>query len=191
MKVVQTVHDFFVSDEPDEAIRKIKVTLNRVGELTRVEAGQLVEGKIAFGVRPVTLRITFTPEDAKTKLDEAMRGGVATMHQVGTRIYVEASAEDNTKMAQKNAIERFEDAYMHFDRADYTPDRLGIMPITILGILIAVILLGVLLWRIPAFRRNLPQIIPAALKDQIKPTVEAPENKDEAKPDDPQSGETK
>ena len=181
---MKTVHEFFVSDEPDEAIRKIKITLNRVGELTRVEAGQLIRGKIAFGVRPVSLEITFKSEDATTKMDQAMGGRAATIPQIGTHIFIEATADDNTRAAQKNAVERFEDAYRHFDRTDYKADRLGIMPITILGILIAVILLGVLLWRIPSFRRNLPQIIPAALKDQVKPTTEAPENKDDTKTGD-------
>jgi hypothetical protein len=177
---MKTVHDFFVSDEPDEAVRKIKVTLNKVGELNRVEPLQFIEGKIAFGVLPVQLHITWAVEDATTRLDKEIRGGAAVLPAIGTRIIVTATADDNTQAAQQNAIERFEDAYRHFDRDDYRPDRMGLMPITIIGILVTLILLAILLWRIPSFRKSLPQITPAVLKDkdQSKP-ADATDNKDD------------
>jgi hypothetical protein len=152
------VREFWVSDEPEEAVRKLKVTLNRVGQTTRVSPGQYVEGTIAFGVKPVKVLISWRAEDAVTKLDEVARGGAATARLVGTMLMVEATAEDHSEIAERSAIERLEDAYLHFDRPDYKADRLGLLPFTIIGIMVAVILLGVLLWRSPAVRKRLPAL---------------------------------
>jgi hypothetical protein len=154
------IREFLVSDEPEEAVRKLKITLNRVGQTTRTSPGQYVEGTIAFGVKPVKVLISWRPEEAATKLDEVVRGGAATAHLVGTMVMVEATAEDKSELAERSAIERLEDAYLHFDRPDYKADRIGLLPYTILGIMVAVILLGVLLWRTPAFRNHLPSFTP-------------------------------
>jgi len=154
-----------MSNEPEEAVRKLKITLNRVGHTTRTSPAQYIEGTIAFGVKPVKVLISWRPEQAATKLDELVRGGAATARLVGTMVMVEATAEDKSELAERSAIERLEDAYLHFDRPDYKADRIGLLPYTILGIMVAVILLGVLLWRTPAFRNHLPSLTPWFAKD--------------------------
>jgi hypothetical protein len=152
------LREFWVSDEPEEAVRKLKVTLNRVGQTTRVSPGQYVEGTIAFGVKPVKVLISWREEDAVTKLDEVARSRAATARLVGTMLMVEATAEDHSEIAERSAIERLEDAYLHFDRPDYKADRIGLLPFTIIGIMVIVVLLGILLWRSPTVRKHLPSL---------------------------------
>jgi hypothetical protein len=175
------IREFWVSDEPEEAVRKLKITLNRVGKTTRISPGQYVEGSIAFGVKPVKVLISWRPEEAVTKLDEVARSGAAPARLVGTMLMVEATAEDHSEIAERSAIERLEDAYLHFDKPDYKPDRLGLLPITIIGIMVIVVLIGVLLWRNPAFQKGLPKLNPYFLKSSAeKQQDEAQEQKQKA-----------
>jgi hypothetical protein len=188
------IREFMVSDDLDEAVRKLKIILNRVGQTTRISPGQYVEGTIAFGVKPVKVLISWRPEEAVTKLDEVARGRAANAHLVGTMIVVEATAEDKSEVAERSAIERFEDAYLHFDRPDYKADRIGLLPFTIVGIMVIVVLLGILLWRIPAVRNHLPAVNPYYLKNDNEKQQEAAQEqkqKEELGETDSSSGASK
>lgn len=157
--------EFWVSDPLEEALRKMKLTLNRVGQLNAVVPGQYIEGAVRFGVQNVSIRVMWIEEEAATKLDEQLRGGRANVPKMmGTRWILEASSEDKTGQAQQSAMERLEDAYLHFDAPDYKPDRLGILPYTIIGIVVAVLLFALWLLRNPAVQKNLPNLTNAHIK---------------------------
>lgn len=174
---MKVTRDIFVSDEPEEAIRKTKLTLKRVGELKAVVPGQHIDGVIQFGVSAVTVQVRWRAEELGPAPDKGA-GGVQAMRMVGTTLTLEGESEDATGRAVENAVERFEDAYRHFDQPDYKPDRLGVMPLTIIGIVVAVVLLGVALWRVPAFRKRLPSMPAAYLKTDQQKKAEAAAEKE-------------
>lgn len=158
--------EFWVSDEPDQALRKMKLTLNRVGQLLAVIPGKHIDGTVRFGVQSVNVKITWVEEEATTQLDKAIRGGNAPVRGTpGTRWILEATSDDKSGQAQRSAMERLEDAYLHFDAPDYTPDRLGVLPYTIIGILVAIILFSLWLFTKPAVQKRLPNM-PAAYLDK-------------------------
>jgi hypothetical protein len=166
--MVRETREFWVSDEPEEAIRKAKITLNKLGELQSVSPGISIGGIVSFGMQHVDVKIMWRPEEVETKLDQAI--GSATHNHaprkvVGTMLMMEAGIEDSNsaKAATLSALERFEDAYLHFDRPDFQPDRLGILRISL-----AVGLLLFLLWRTPAVRRLLPKPLPATQDNNPK-----------------------
>jgi hypothetical protein len=193
---VKQIHEFWVTDDTEEAVRKTKITMKRVGELTRVIPGEHIEGTVAFGVQPVRVHITWRTEtrqealeaadQRKTEGEKPVPVGVAAAGDttgdgavqeprpapvepkpnaansryasvgggMGTSIVLEVDAQNHAGNAQRSAIERFEDAYMHFDRPDYAPDRLGVLPITIIGIVVAFVLLIVFILLYPRLNRK-------------------------------------
>jgi len=179
--MVRETREFWVSDEPEEAVRKAKITLNKLGELQSVSPGVSIGGAVAFGIQHVDIRIQWRPEAVETKLDQAV--GTAATHRaaprqvLGTMLLVEARLEDrgNAKAAMQSVLERFEDAYHHFDRPDYQPDRSGGLPLAILGISLAVGLLLFLLWQTPAVRRLMPQPRPSPSQISNVPSLNKPE----------------
>lgn|GEM_PF-2774916 len=168
--------EFWVTDETEEAIRKAKVTLRKVGELTRVVPGEHIEGEVQFGVKPVRVSITWREETAREQAQNAvapaavgaspaivnsLNTNVANFGgNMGTTLILELDAEDPTSSAHKSVRERFEDAYRHFDRPDYAPDRLGVLPLTILGIVAVIILLVGYILATPRLRAMLPGFAP-------------------------------
>lgn len=216
---MKQIHEFWVTDDTEEAVRKTKITMKRVGDLTRVIPGEHIEGTVAFGVQPVKLSISWRTEtqreareaaeqrkageakpvpagataaksegsEAKesaaeeaprSKADTAVHSHYASVSGgMGTTIVLQVDADDHAGSAQRSAIERFEDAYMHFDRPDYAPDRLGVLPITIIGIVVAFILLIVLILLYPRLNRK-----PTSPEDKtstsavIERTIEYPFN---------------
>ena len=178
--MMKEVREIWVSDEPQEAIGKIRRTLAGLGELTLVEPGVALNGVVAFGVQSATLRVTWRAEDADG--GEKVPGrykeggtGVTTRPTVklpGTILTVEADTEFSAAAAS-SAVERFEEAYLHYGNPDYRPDRLGVLPLTIIGVFIVIALLGVFLWRIPAVRRHLPNV-PAPKSIEVPSPSPAP-----------------
>ena len=142
--------EFWVSDNVDDTVRKAKLTLKKLGELTAVVPGQYVVGTVACGLQHVSLKIAWRPEEVETKMDRLVAAhGSSPVKSLGTLLVMEASIDNHgtagNESALQSALERFEEAYLHFDRADYKPDRLGLLPMTMIGILIVVSLLGFLL----------------------------------------------
>jgi len=139
--------EFWVSDGVDDAVRKAKLTLKKLGDLTAVVPGQHMVGSVRFGVQHVTLKIAWRSEEVETKLDKMVSEGVAIKptKALGTMLVMEGSVEGGNDLALRSAFERFEEAYLHFDRTDFQPDRWGVLPITMIGIVVMIILLGVLL----------------------------------------------
>ena len=144
--------EFWVSDNVEDAVRKTKLTLKKLGTLDAVVPGQHVVGSVAFGVQKIALQIAWRSEEVETKtnlLDTPQTKAAAK--NIGTLLIMEASlperAGNGGEAAMQNAFERFEDAYLHFDRVDYTPDRIGLLPVTIVGILLILVLAGVYLAR--------------------------------------------
>lgn len=147
----QATREFWVSDNMEDAVRKTKLTLKKLGDLTAVVPGQHVVGTVAFGVQHVSLKIAWRPEEVATKMDRMVGTGTnaVPVKTLGTMLVMEASIDTRTSSASdaaiRSAFERFEEAYLHFDRSDYKPDRIGLLPMTILGIFVFLILVGVLL----------------------------------------------
>lgn len=158
----KTTREFWVSDPCEDAVRKTKLTLKKLGDLTAVVPGQHVVGSVAFGVQKVALQIAWRPEVVETKAHAMTVDLRSHTKNVGTLLVMEASLPEKIgsggDAAMRNAFERFEDAYLHFDRDDYTPDRMGLLPVTIVGVLLILVLVGVLLAR----RTDMLKPVPAA-----------------------------
>jgi hypothetical protein len=148
--MTKRTHEFWVSDPVDEAVRRAKITLKNLGALKAVVPNQHVVGTVAFGVQePAVVRISWRPEN-EPELDPALYGGKVSAPRralPGTMLTLEVSHEEGGEAAVRSAIERFEEAYRHFDQPDYTPDRLGILPVTIIGFIVVLLLLAFLLAR--------------------------------------------
>ncbi len=161
-----TKREFWVSDNVEDAVRKTKLTLKKLGKLDAVVPGQHVVGTVAFGVQSVAVQIAWRPEEVETKtnlLDTAQTKAAAK--NIGTLLVMEASLPEKAvrggEAAMQNAFERFEDAYLHFDRDDYTPDRIGLLPITVIGILVLMVLAGVFIARRTNWFEPVPQKPPS------------------------------
>jgi hypothetical protein len=167
--VLAQTREFWVSDPLEEALRKMKLTLNRVGQLSAVVPGENIEGNIRFGVQHVSVKIMWVEEDAETRMDAMLHSTKTAVPQMkGTRWLLEATSEDKSGQAQRSALERLEDAYLHFDSPDYAADRLGVLPYTIIGILVVVLLLCLWILRNPLVQKKLPNV-PAAYVDKAAP----------------------
>lgn len=152
--------EIWASEEPADAALKARRTLEKLGELVHVEPGISLEGKIAFGVQSVTVKIMWRPEEASNGKTGGS-GGTATADPrtpglLGTLLVLEAKGD--TPAAESSALERFEEAFFHYGDPAYKPDRLGVMPLTIIAIFIVLLLVGIMLWRNPAIRKHLPNI---------------------------------
>jgi len=146
----QLTREFLVSDPVEDAVRKAKITLKNLGELSAVVPGQYVVGHVACGIQHTTLRVCWHAEGISCKLDGSLvhhHAPVATVPTAlqGTMLLLEASSEEGGEPALRSAMERFEGAYLHFDRPDYKPDRAGVLPATIIAVVVAVLLLGTLI----------------------------------------------
>lgn len=151
-------HEFWVSDDEEDALRKAKITLKRLGELTKVAPGQYVEGAIKFGIYNAALRITWrTASEEETaslgKVQRAMQGTTLIL-EADCPAARDAATRDT---AANSAIERFEEAYHHFDNPDFKPDRLGLLPMTVIGVVVFLVLVGYLLLRTPFMQHLLPK----------------------------------
>ena len=176
---MQTTRETWVAEEPETAIRKIKTTFSKLGELKAVVPGQHIDGIVAFGVTPVTVRVSWRAEEAEVPSEKMgrMPMGAATTRppipMVGTTLTLQAESADASGKAAQSAIDRFEDAYNHFGSPDYKPDRLGVLPFTIFGIAVALLLLGFAVCQIPAVRKRLPVMPANYLKDQQQKKADA------------------
>jgi hypothetical protein len=146
--------EFWVSDEPDEAVRKTKITLKRLGELTGIVPGSRVEGAVKFGIYRVNLGVTWRAESESAAAGKVAdvptaagspaappRGRSTLGGALGTTMQLEAScpgARDapTRESASKSAMERFEEAYYHFDDPNFKPDKLGLVPMVVIGVII-------------------------------------------------------
>ncbi|GAB4457788.1 MAG: hypothetical protein OHK0029_18140 [Armatimonadaceae bacterium] len=168
--LVKHLQEVWVTDDAEEAVRKAKITLKRVGELTEVIPDVHIKGNIRFGVHAIPVTITWHSERLQSKEQQAAN----ISGDMGTVLLLEAEAEDQSGASQRDVVERFEDAYRHFDRPDYAPDRLGVAPLTIIGIVVAVFLLIVFLLVNPKTRKMLPQLpTPAESEQKPNATTEA------------------
>lgn len=173
----ELTHEFFVCDPVEDAVRKAKVTLKNLGELSAVVPNQYVVGHVAFGVKNTTLRISWRPEGMDCKADEmvgrhhahAPKGAteeaartLAGRRMLGTVLTIEATSDEGGDAALRSALDRFEEAYLHFDRADFKPDRAGILPATIVGAIVVLALLLVLVAKKTDWMKPQPQSSPAA-----------------------------
>jgi hypothetical protein len=181
---VKQTHEFWVSDTPDEAIRKVRATLQRVGDLKSVVPGQYLTGTIlALGSRTVNVRVSWKPEADPTmspKLNAAdnagpWQGPAPQVVAPGTSIVMETDSDDESGRAGKNAFERFEDAYRHFHNPDYKPDRVGMLPVTIIGLVVVAALMLVFFLRSPLYQKMFPKMPAQYLKDAKEKQAEAAE----------------
>lgn len=163
-------HEFWVSDSAEDAVRKTKIVLKRLGELTEIVPGERVSGAVRFGINEATLRITWRAEaETAGKLpgaSPAVAGDAAARATLdalmGTALILEAdcpAARDagTRTTAAKSAIERFQEAYLHFDDPDFKPDRLGLPPLALAGIVVFVVLVGYVLLHTRLAHYLLPQ----------------------------------
>ncbi|MBC8103480.1 MAG: hypothetical protein H7Z41_12955 [Cytophagales bacterium] len=182
-------HELWVSDELPDAVRKVKITLKNLGELTEVVPGEAAVGVAKFGIYRTTLRIRWRSENVslsggkmpdETGAVSQTAAGASTF--LGTVLLVTAecpAAPDaaTRSTAEKSAIERFEEAYQHFDTPGYQPDRLGLLPMTVIGVIVFLVLVGYVVLRTPFMQRllpNRPLTIQAAPSGDDSPQPDVP-----------------
>ena len=167
-----TTREFWVSDNVEDAVRKTKITLKKLGDLTAVVPGQHVVGNVAFGVRNVSLKIAWRPEMVEANVRIVSPGDPPPIRSFGTLLLIQGELVGHgmagNDAALRNAFERFEDAYLHFDRADYQPDRLGLLPATVIGILVLLVLVAVLISRRTDLFKPGAMPSPAASADALR-----------------------
>jgi len=159
----ELTHEFFVCDPVEDAVRKAKITLKNLGELSAVVPNQYIVGHVAFGVRRTTLRISWRPEAMGCKADETVgahahhspKGADAATalvlserRMLGTTLLIEALGDEGGEPALRSALDRFEEAYLHFERPGFRPDRAGITP-TMMATAVAMLalLLALVAWK--------------------------------------------
>jgi hypothetical protein len=183
---VKQTHEFWVADTQDDAIRKVRATLARVGDLKEVVPGKHLTGTVmALGSRLVNVRVSWRADADPTAVGKATEGQAdgpwevpkPTISAPGTTLILTLQTDDESGRAAKNVVERFEDAYRHFHNPDHKPDRVGMLPITIIGIVLVLVLLLVFFLRSPLYQKFFPKMPAHYLADEKQKQEEAAKEK--------------
>lgn len=102
----------------DEAYRDVVNAVNRLGKVKREESNRIV-GTIKYGLQSVKVNASVVEEDAGN-----------------TRVVIQASSDDVWQQGAKNATRRLIELLLNLENPGYEPDRLGIHPAALVGIII-------------------------------------------------------
>jgi TIR domain len=134
-------NEIILATDVSSAVANVRSALERVGRVTTVNtAEQSVEGKVRFGLQSARLRISAV---------ETERGR--------TRVVVQASGDDIWGAAAKSATRRLVETLSNLNNPGYRPDRLGMHPAALVGVLLGFILL--LLFLIPLLVSRLMELL--------------------------------
>ena len=100
----------------------------------RNAAGQYVRGKIRFGLQSVKVRVSVVEESANQ-----------------CRVVVQASADDVWGAGARNATRRLIETMRNLDNPGYRPDRSGIHPAALIGVIIGFVIVLLVTMRVIAW----------------------------------------
>lgn len=110
------------------AFDKVSEAIERLGNVKKSDKEQqYIEGKIKFGLQSVKIRVSFVERD-----------------EGKTNVVIQGSSDDVWGAAAKNATKRLMELLLNLDNPGYKPDRLGMHPLAIIGLVIGFIILVLL-----------------------------------------------
>jgi hypothetical protein len=110
------------------AFGHVTEAIERLGKVKKSDRDQqYIEGKIKFGLQSVKVRVSFVERD-----------------EGKTNVVIQGSSDDVWGAGAKNATKRLVELLLNLDNPGYKPDRLGMHPAAIIGIVIGIIFLIIL-----------------------------------------------
>jgi hypothetical protein len=117
--VTQTRDNEVVFNKPfHETYRDVVNAVNRLGKVKQGEQSRIV-GTIKYGLQSVKVNTSVVEEDAGS-----------------TRVVIQASSDDVWQQGAKNATRRLIELLLNIENPGYEPDRLGMHPAALVGIII-------------------------------------------------------
>jgi hypothetical protein len=105
--------------------------MGRVGKVKKEDRQQqFVEGRIKYGLQSVKVRASLVEREAGK-----------------TNVLIQASSDDVWGAGAKNATKRLVEALRNLDNPGYQPDRLGMHPAALVGLLIGFVFLLLLIMK--------------------------------------------
>lgn len=124
-------NEVVISDTADATADVVSHAINRLGRVKRREGNQAVHGRIKYGLQSVKVCAS---------LVERVRGQ--------TTVVIQASGDDVWGTAAKSATERLVEMLLNLDNPGYRPDRLGMHPAALVGLLIGFVFLVLFVLRV-------------------------------------------
>ena len=124
-------NEVVIADTAGAAIEVVTFAIKRLGRVKRREGNQAVHGRIKYGLQSVKICAS---------LVERVPGQ--------TTVVIQASGDDVWGAAARNATERLVEMLLNHDNPGYQPDRLGIHPAALVGLLIGVVFLVLFILRV-------------------------------------------
>ncbi len=109
----------------------VSQAMGRLGKVKKEDRQQqFVEGRIKYGLQSVKVRASLVERDAGK-----------------TNVLIQASSDDVWGVGAKNATKRLVEALRNLDNPGYQPDRLGMHPAALVGLLIGFVFLLLLIMK--------------------------------------------
>lgn len=116
-----------IEADAETAEECVAEAIKMLGRVTQREPGRAVQGRVKYGLQSVKVRVS---------LVERRRGE--------TNVVIQASGDDVWGTAARSATERLVEMLLNLDNAGYRPDRLGVSPGALVGMLILFVILVLL-----------------------------------------------
>lgn len=113
-------NEIVIFDSADAAADIVSHAISRLGFVKSREGSQAIQGCIKYGLQSVRVRAS---------LVERVNGQ--------TTVVIQASGDDIWGAAAKNVTERLVEMLLNHDNSGYQPDRLGMHPGALVGLLIS------------------------------------------------------
>ena len=109
----------------------VSQAMGRLGKVKKEDRQQqFVEGRIKYGLQSVKVRASLVEREAGK-----------------TNVLIQASSDDVWGAGAKNATKRLVEALRNLDNPGYQPDRLGMHPAALVGLLIGFVFLLLLIMK--------------------------------------------
>ena len=124
-------NELVVCAPADTALDCVAEAIDKLGTVKQRDSGQhVIEGRIRYGLQSVKVRVS---------LVERIQGE--------TTVVIQASSDDVWGAGAKNATSRLAEMLLNLDNPGYRPDRLGMHPAALVGILIGFVMVLVLVMK--------------------------------------------
>ncbi len=114
---------------------RVAEAINRLGSVTEQnQSQQYVTGRIKFGLQSVKVRVSVVPAGPNQ-----------------CRVVLQGSSDDVWGAGAKNATRRLMEMLRNLDNPGYKPDRLGIHPLALVGLIIGFVILVIIIMQVIGF----------------------------------------
>ena len=113
------------------AFEHVAEALEKLGTLKQRDPNQtFIDGRIRFGLQSVAMRVSLVERDPGQ-----------------TTVVIQGSSDDALGMAAKNASKRLVQMLENLDNPGFKPDRLGIHPLALAGVVIGLVVIAFLYFK--------------------------------------------